>query len=394
MLSGIFARYGALLRTPGLGATFALTWFARLPVATVTLAMLFHVRELTGSFATAGAATGAYLVAGALTAPAIGRFIDRNGPRLALAATGIVCPLGLFAILAARPLGLGAPAIWALAALAGAFMPPITTLTRTSLRHQFPDERDRATLFALDTVLIETAFTLGPLGIAVLLATGGPALAYGAACAVTLLAAPAFAASPAMRHLRRERDAKRRLLGPLTEPGLLSVYLVVFLTTLTFGLVEVAYPAFGAAQGAPTLGAVLIAINSIGSAIGGLTYGGVQLRPAPARQLPVILALMIGPLALQALLPGTFVLALLAFAAGLLIAPALTVVMLLVSARAPAHYATEAFTWATSCIVAGIGAGAALGGRLVDSHGPAAPFLVAATSVALAAIASGLGRRR
>lgn len=352
------------------------------------------MRELTGSFAPAGAAVGTYFVAMACTAPVQGRYVDRHGPRLALAVTGTICPLALFAILAARPLGLAPGAIVLLAAVAGAFAPQITTLTRASLRQRFASDEDRSTAFALDTVLLEMAFTLGPLAIAGLLAFGGATLAFAFACALASLAAPLFALSPAPRYLRGEPHAQRHLLGPLTEPRLIAVFAIVFFVTATFGLLEVAYPAFGAAQGSVAQGAMLIAVNSIGSAVGGLAYGGLSWTAAPARRLPAILALMLVPVALQASVSHVGVLAMLAFLGGLLIAPAMTVVMVLVSAYAPSRYATEAFTWSSSAIVAGIGAGSAAGGRLVETWGPSAVFLAAALCTLAAFALAWLSRGR
>jgi predicted MFS family arabinose efflux permease len=78
-------------------------------------------------------------------------------------------------------------------------------------------------------------------------------------------------------------------------------------------------------------------------------------------------------------------LALAGFLAGLCVAPAFTVVTLLVSSYAPARYATEAFTWSTTCIVSGIGAGNALGGVIIERFGPAGAFAASATAAALAA---------
>jgi len=66
----------------------------------------------------------------------------------------------------------------------------------------------------------------------------------------------------------------------------------------------------------------------------------------------------------------------------------LTVVMLLVSAYAPSRYATEAFTWSATFIVSGVGAGMAIGGQLVEDHGAAAAFAVAAASAFVAASCS------
>ena len=384
MLTRIIARYRAFLRAPGLLATFALTWVARTPIATVTLGMLLHVHALTGSFATAGATVGAYFLAMACGAPVIGRVVDRRGHGRALAVTSTVSPLALIAILFAQPLGLGMSAVILLAAVAGGFAPPITVLTRASLRQRFDDERDRSTAFALDTVLVELAFTLGPLAMAALLAAGGATLAFAFACGLAAIATPVFALSPAPRYLRPTPDAPRHWLGPLTDARLVALFAVVFLLTSTFGLLEVAYPAYGTSQGSTARGATLIAVNSIGSAIGGLVYGGVHLAMPPTRQLAILLGAMTLPLALQGLLPAMPLLALLAFTAGLLIAPAITLVMTLVSRYAPSQYATEAFTWVASAIVAGIGAGSAVGGRLVETFGPAAPFAAASASCVVA----------
>jgi len=58
---------------------------------------------------------------------------------------------------------------------------------------------------------------------------------------------------------------------------------------------------------------------------------------------------------------------------------------MLVSTYAPARYATEAFTWATTCIVGGIGAGNALGGLLLERFGASIVFGASATVALLAA---------
>ena len=384
MLTRIYARYRAFLRAPGIVATFALTWVARTPIATVTLGLLLHVQAMTGSFATAGATVGAYFLAMGCLSPVIGRIVDRRGHVGALAVCGILNPLALVAILFAQPLGLGMPAVIVLAAVAGGFAPPIVVLTRSSLRQRFDDERDRSTAFALDTVLVELAFTLGPLALAALLAFGGATLAFGFACFLAAIAAPVFALSPAPRYLVPVPDAPRHWLGPLTDPRLVGLFVVMFLLTSTFGLAEVAYPAYGAMQGSTPRGATLIAVNSIGSAIGGLWYGGVHVAMPPTRQLALLLGAMTVPLGLQAFLPSLPLIALLAFLGGLLIAPSITVGMTLVSRYAPSQYATEAFTWVASAIVAGIGAGSAIGGRIVETFGAGGPFVAAAASCVIA----------
>ena len=358
---------------------------ARMPLGTVTLAMLLHVRALTGSFATAGATVGAYLGASAATAPFVGRFIDRRGPRIALVVTGIGCPAALLVLWLAKPLGLATPMLWIVAALAGAFSPPISVLTRTMWRHRFDDESKRRLAFALDGVLIEFSFTAGPALIALLLVVGTPTIAFGAAFVFVAIAVPTFVASPALRYWQHDPDAQRHLLGPLTEPRLLAVFATTFLLTLALGLLEVAYPGFATKVHQPPLAGLLIATNSIGSAVGGLVYGGMHIALGHERQLRRILALLVVPLALQSLIASPGLLAIVAFVAGLCIAPSLTVVTLLISSHAPARYATEAFTWSATCIVSGIGAGNALGGLLLERYDPALVFTASGAAALLAA---------
>ena len=385
MQSAAAARYAAFFRVPDVTRLMAFAVLARMPLGTVSLALLLHVRALTGSFAAAGAAVGSYLAASAATAPLVGRWIDRRGPRGALIVTGVVCSSVLIVLWAAGPLGLSPTMISACAAVAGAFSPPITVLTRTMWRYRFDDAASRRTAFALDAVLIEFTFTAGPALIALLIAVASPVVAFGAAFVFTALAVPVFFASRALRYWRSERHADRHWLGPLAETRLLVVYPTTFLLTFSLGLLEIAYPGFAAQTDHPALAGGLVAINSLGSAIGGLIYGGLHLALAPHRQLRRVLTLIVLPIALHAAIASAGWLAAVAFVAGLCIAPALTMLTLLVSSYAPARYATEAFTWSTTCIVSGIGAGNALGGVLLERFAPATVFACSAAAALLAA---------
>jgi MFS family permease len=380
-------RYRAFLRLPDTIALMAVALVARMPIGMLSLALLMHLRDIGGSFATAGALVGGYLVASALAAPVLGRIIDRRGPRGVLRVTGTVQPAMLLLILFARPLDLKLPAIAALAVVAGAFMPPISVLTRTLWRHRFGEGDDRHTAFSVDAVLVELNFTLGPALIALLLATTTPAAAFAAAVFFATIAAPLFLRSPAQRYWRRERaGVQRHLLGPLTDPRLLHVYAITLGLAFALGLLEVGYPGFATGVGAPALGGVLIAINSAASAVGGLAYGGLGLHTPVERQLPRMLALLAVPIALHAFVASPWLLVVPAIAAGLLIAPSLTAISMLVAKHAPARYATEAFTWSMTSIVTGIGAGMATGGLLLESRGPAAAFALGAASALACAV--------
>ncbi len=66
----------------------------------------------------------------------------------------------------------------------------------------------------------------------------------------------------------------------------------------------------------------------------------------------------------------------------------------LVGALAPEGTVTEAFTWHRAATVAGMAGGSALGGSLIDAHGPGGAFALGCVGVAAAAALAVLGRRR
>jgi hypothetical protein len=106
MLDDILGRYRSFLRLPDVASLLATALVTRLPIASLSLAMLMHVRALTGSFEAAGLTVGVDLAASALDAPVHGRIIDRRGPRELMQATGVNCPQAQVVILLAHRMSL------------------------------------------------------------------------------------------------------------------------------------------------------------------------------------------------------------------------------------------------------------------------------------------------
>lgn len=387
-MASLWPRYAELLRVRGTARFIALGFLARMPIGTLGLSTLLYLRDLTGSIAFAGSAVGAQLVASAATAPIIGRLIDTRGPRGVLVACGLLCPLTVLVTLFADALHLSRAAIVIAAAATGAFAPPTVVVVRSLWRYRLPDEDRRRTAFALDSVLLEVAYTVGPALVALAVATAGARVALMLAWVFVALAVPLLFASGGLAWWQRHPPGERHLLGPLREPRLLAIYATTFLLSILFGALEVGYPGFAAGLGVTAWGPALIAINSIGSAAGGIAYGGLHLAMPVERQLPRLLALLALPVAVHAALSSAWGMVPWALVAGLMIAPSMTAVTLLISASAPSRYATEAFTWSSTAIVTGIGIGMAAGGMLVERVGSWAPFaLAAASAVAAAAVA-------
>ena len=382
----LLRKYAHFVRQPHVARLLAVALVARMPIGMIGFSMMMYLRDALGSFALAGLAAGIHFVAMAIAAPVQGRIIDRHGARIPLMVTGTMQPLALLGVLFAARYHLPFAAIAAFAVLAGAFASPITTLTRTIWRHRFDSEDDRRTAFALDAVAIEINFTIGPAIIAAILASFGATAAFAFAIAVVTVAVMVYIASGVIKLMKHVAEAERHLLGPLTEWRLLLLFVATFGAAMAFGTLEVGYPAYGTLLATPALAGILLAVNSIGSAVGGAIYGGTHFKAPIERQYGTILALMSVPFFLHLPLWPPLPFAVVAFLAGALIAPSITAQSVLVSRFAPAKYATEAFTWSSTFIVSGLGAGMAIGGTLVETTGLPAAFALGGASAACMSI--------
>ena len=137
--------------------------------------------------------------------------------------------------------------------------------------------------FALDSVLIEIVFVVGPLITTVVVATIGPqyALMVSAGCVVagTLLLLSGLTGHPGPEP---SHDGRRAYgLGALADPGLRTLVFASLPVGFALGSVEVALPAFSDAEGSKALAGVLLAVWSGASGVAGLTWAPrVALRAA------------------------------------------------------------------------------------------------------------------
>src|SRR5262249_20444369 len=171
--------------------TIAASMIGRLPIGITGLAILLLVQTATGSFSKGGAAAACYVIGLATVAPALGRLIDRSGPRLALLACSMAFPSALLSLVAAVAKSSHPVLTLLFAAAAGATFPPITVCMRTYFKQRLNDDTLLATAYSLESVLIELIFIVGPMLVALFVAAASPAAAvlFAAAsgCVGTLL---------------------------------------------------------------------------------------------------------------------------------------------------------------------------------------------------------------
>jgi predicted MFS family arabinose efflux permease len=288
----------------------------------------------------------------------------------------------------------GAPigVVVAVSFAAGALFPPSPSVLRARFPALLRDAPDLIpSAYALDAVLLEIGFVVGPVIVTVIVATLGGAASLVLSATAVLVGVSLFVwALPA-----DDRSVERPLsglLGVLRSPAVRTLVVTMLPVGAAIGAVEVVVPAFTREESYPHLAGLLLAGWSIASAVGGLVYGArVRSRSLAAIHLALTLAL---PLALVPLLAATSLplMALLLLPAGILIAPIIATRNELASEAAPPGTETEALTWPLTALVGGLALGAGVGGALIDESGWRAAVLFAVASAGVGGLMAALRR--
>lgn len=386
------SRYRVLLANRPLRSLAIASIIGRLPIGVAGLAIMLMTQAASGSFAQSGIATAGYVAGLAIFSPLLGRFIYRHGPRLILAGSVLLYPCAMLALSAAT---LSVAPRWMVlltGLAAGASFPPITVCMRTIIKRLFADDEQIQTAYSLESVLIELIFIAGPLIVALLVALIAPlaAVVFAAVCASigTLL----FLRAPALRGWRIEPRAQASLLGPLTAPGFASLLIVVLFYSAAFGLIEIAVTGYARSRGQPALAGVMLGLMSVGSVSGALAYGSRTWRWPLAQQFGAALALLGAGAALLSIVGHPLAFSIACVLAGLMMSPPLIMQSMLVAKAVRTEHSTEAFTWASTSLLAGVSLGIAAGGAILEAGGSAEAFRAASAAGFVAAVLAGMRR--
>ncbi|GAA5029509.1 MFS transporter [Microbacterium fluvii] len=370
--------YRELLRTPGVGRIIAAQLTARFPNGMTSLAILLHIEHVTGSYGAAGLVLAATSVGQAIAGPVTSRWMGIWGMRKVLTLTLTICAVAL-TVLALGEMVL--PAYMALGLIAGLSTPPVQSAVRT-IYPKLVNSRQLTPLFSLDASLQEIIWILAPVLITFVATQAGTVPALLLIVVILIGGGAWFILSPEVGRVRIPRS--RRSFGKvLAKPAVLLATIIGLLLIGACAAVEAGVVAsFG--HGGLEAGIVL-ALFSVGSLAGGLSFGHVPIGPwAMARRLGIVtVGIALTTVSLNVWwLGGTLVLA------GIGIAPALAVLFAMTSASVKFSDTAEAYGWVGTGQLIGAAAGSAVAGFLIDGTGPVGAYWAAAGFAAVGLIVS------
>lgn len=377
----MLSTYRTILATPGAPAFTAAGALGRLPLSMTGLGIVLLISQRTGEYAPAGIVAAVYQLVSAAFAPVQGRLADRLGQAPVLIAAGGLFAGGGALLLATVDHSLVAAAVGA--AIAGAGAPQAGNMVRARWTHVLQDRSRLQTAFALEAVLDEAVFIVGPVLVTALTlsALDWSGLAVAGAAAIV----GAWGLALQRRTQPPHREATRATQEPMAWSMLGPIVIAALGLGILFGSAEVLVVAFTDEQGRPGAAGIVLAVWALGSLLAGVIVGTRPPPADPVRRLRVTtggLVVLFAPLPFA---PNIVALAIGFLLAGLMLAPTLIAAVHLVEVNVPNSRLTEALTWTTTGMSAGTAGGAALAGVMVDHWSASIGFALPVAAALMAA---------
>ncbi len=391
----MFTTYRSVLSVPGATAFTTAAFFARLPIAMIALGIVLYISDITGSYALAGLLTAVFTLSAAGFAIITSRLLDRYGQFRVL--PGLIAVHGIALVAFTLLVATGSSvALWFVTiAIAGASQPAIGAAVRARWVYVLHGDGRVRSAFALESILDELVFTIGPLlasTLALQIALPLPLVAAaGIAFVGTLVLAGLRSSDPPPSGGRHSDLRPRHAWG---QPGLVVMISGAIGTGVVFGAFEVSAVAF--ARGLNSAGAtgIILAMFALGSMVGGLWFGSRHFgAPLPTQLIWTSLALFIVLVPIP-FLSSVLTLSIAAGIAGTAVAPVLITLFSLTQRLVPGHLLTEGLTWSNSGLAVGFSLGTALGGSLLDTSGTRAGFSLAIAGAFVSLVVATLFRQR
>jgi MFS family permease len=367
--------YRELFNAPGARAFVLAGMIARMPISMTGIGLITMLAQLQGGYSLAGAVAATFALATAICAPQVSRMVDRYGQGRVLPVSALIGGGALLMVLLCTRLQAPHWTLFVFAALAGC-MPSMSAMTRARWTELYRGQSQLQTAYALESVLDEVCFIIGPPLSVGLCVVAFPEAGPLAALLMLAVGVTAFVLQRGTEPPVHPHDAHER--GSIIRSGAIRLLLVLMVALGTIvGVVDVVSVAFAQQEGHPAAASIVLSMYAIGSCLAGLAFGALKLAiPLPRLFLYGGVATAVTTLPL--LLAGDiFGLSMAVFVAGLFFSPTLIVAMALVENIVPAAKLTEGLTWLVTGLSVGVAIGAASSGWLVDAFGARSGFWAA-----------------
>lgn len=383
--------YSSVLKTPGVARIIAAQLTARFPSGMLSLGVLLHIEHVHHTYASAGLVLAGASAGQAIAGPLTSRLMGRLGMRPVLAATTAVCAAGILII---ALMTMSVPLTILVSFITGLATPPVVPAVRT-IYPKMVNSQLLTPLFSLDASAQEIIWIAGPVVITFVATQLSTVLGLVLCAAVMVLGGAWFIASPELGRVRI--PASRRRFGVvLTRPTVLISTVVGLLLIGACSAVEAGVVANFQGAGTDAAGrgyeaGVVLAVWSLGSLIGGVSFGHLPLSPwALARRM----ALMFIGVALAGLWLNVWWMVACLLICGAGIAPALAAMFAMTSSSVKFSDTAEAFGWIGTGQLIGAGVGSAVAGFLIDAQGAQGAFWVSTLFAFVGVVVPALAVRR
>ncbi|MGY1696385.1 MFS transporter [Geodermatophilus sp. SYSU D00814] len=381
-----------MLRTPHALPMVLAAFVGRLPLSMVGLGCVLLVASETGSYGLGGTVAAAGAITTALVGPVLGRLADTFGQRRVLLPVTAVFTAAGAAFLAAVKDDWPRWTLFVTAGVAGACIPPVASMIRVRWTHLLRGTKRLPAALAMESVVDELVFIVGPVLVTFLSTTGHATSGVVTAFTLAVVGALLFAAQGRTEPPPHGHEARR---GPsaIRTPGLRVLFVVGAAVGSVLGTLEIALVAFADEVDAMGLSGVLIAGLAVGSMISGIGWGAVHWHHPLRHRLLVVLAVLAALTVPLTLVDDIWVMIPFVVVAGVAVSPSLISSFTLAEIIVPRTAVTEAFTWIGTALGLGVAVGTSIAGKIVDTVGANAAFLVATVSAGLAALVVAAAQR-
>ena len=360
-----FRIYLRLLADPQARAFSAAGLLARMQISMTGLSIVLLISIVTGSFARAGLVTAVATLTGAAVTPAWGRLIDRVGQARVLVLTSVLFTVGvgliILTVLSRQPLGFTIAA----AVLAGLGISQAGSAVRARWSHRLHDPAERDVAFALEAMVDEVVFIVGPVLATLVATTIQPSFGLALSAALTLTGSLLLAGQSRTQPPAHPRSGSRPV-GTIPWRTIAPVAVCCIALGVIFGGMEVAIIAFTTERNILAATGLFTVAWALGSLVAGFVTGTICWQAPATRRFRIGATCLAASLLPLPFLGSPWALAPVLVISGMAIAPTLIASVAVVQTAVPAGRLAESLGWTQLGIAAGLAIGAVAIGATVD----------------------------